>query len=103
MEKVAALLTLTLMRLGLFAVEGFTITKLWHWYMVPTFGLKEITFTVALGIGLLVSLITSGHTTYQILEELDHKTSMDQNYRIVGYRVGVAGAALLTGWILTFF
>lgn len=44
-------------------VSAFVMKKLWHWYMVPGFGLHEISTGAAIGLMFIVSFLTHGHAT----------------------------------------
>ena len=39
-------------------VQGFVISHLWDWFIVPTFGLKPLLIREALGLGLVTSYLT---------------------------------------------
>lgn len=38
--------------------RGYVLSILWGWFIVPTFGLPHLAITVALGISLMITLIT---------------------------------------------
>ena len=39
-------------------IYGFVLLRLWEWFVVPTFGLPLLSLPVAVGISLIVSLLT---------------------------------------------
>lgn len=41
--------------LGLF--DGWVLSKLWNWFVVPIFGLKVLTVLEAWGLGLLIGIV----------------------------------------------
>jgi len=70
MREVLAILAIVAMVLGGFAllaaiiafsaiVNGWVLTHLWHWFMVPIFGLHDLTIAPAIGLGLIVSFLTN--------------------------------------------
>lgn len=42
------------------AWSGFVLSVLWAWFVVPTFGVREISIPVALGLALFVYTINGG-------------------------------------------
>ena len=42
------------------AWSGFVLSVLWAWFVVPTFGVREISIPVALGLALFVYTIAGG-------------------------------------------
>jgi len=42
-------------------LNGWVLTKLWGWFIVPAFELPSLTLLPAIGIGLVVSLLTHQH------------------------------------------
>jgi hypothetical protein len=50
------------------AVWGFVLAKCWLWLVVPTFGMVALTFTQALVVGMLISIV--GTKTYMPPNEL---------------------------------
>lgn len=53
-----ALLYLPFMVLIGAAVGGFTVKTLWAWFIVPIFGLHPLTIVQALGVALVLSVLT---------------------------------------------
>jgi len=43
-------------------LQGWVMSVLWRWFIVPTFGLGEISIPVAIGITLFVSVVRPPHT-----------------------------------------
>ena len=85
-------------------IQAFTVEQLWKWFVVPSFGLKELTSTASLGLVMLLTILTFNLTGQQIVKELEDSPSReDDDFRIVGYRIGCWTSALAAGWVLTFF
>lgn len=40
------------------ALNGFVLSKLWFWFMVPAFGLPPLHIAYALGMSLIIALLT---------------------------------------------
>ncbi len=49
--------------------EGFVLTCLWAWFVVPTFGVAPLTFITAMGLMLVVGLMCVVSTNSAILFE----------------------------------
>ena len=39
-------------------LNGWALTKLWAWFIVPTFGLEQLTIVAAIGLSLVVKYLT---------------------------------------------
>ncbi len=50
--------------------SGYVLTILWHWFVVPTFQLPELTIFPAIGIAMVVSYLT-----YQSPPDVEEKSS----------------------------
>lgn len=86
------LMFLFIMAGGIF--EAFVVTKLWGWFVVPTFGLPELSIAVAFGIGMLIALVTNHGNFTKIPGET---TSMSKLISYLWFRPAVL---LLVGWIV---
>ena len=78
--------------LPIYILNGFVITKLWAWFIVP-FGLQQIPMAPAIGVALLVSLLTRQYVPNnenKILEPL-----------VLAFLYPLI--TLLFGWIATWF
>jgi len=40
----------------LIVIQGWVISTLWGWFIVPTFGLPELTIPIAMGIAMILSI-----------------------------------------------
>lgn len=77
--------------------KGFVLSKLWLWFIVPTFGLPALSVPLAIGLCVLVGLFTANLARRQ----KDEETSFWTLYLVDGF---VAPAlALLFGYIVTLF
>lgn len=75
--------------------EAFVLLRLWQWFVVPTFSLAPLTYPAAIGLGLIVEMLTASTTLYK-----EHTT--DPVPTLVR-TFAVQAGALLTGWIVTLF
>lgn len=77
-------------------LRGWVLSILWRWFMVPTLGLPALSIPQAIGIALVVGMLT--HQSQHHLEDKDEKTST----KVV--RVSepflTPFAMLLIGWIV---
>ncbi len=81
--------------------HGFVLTKLWGWFIVPTFSLPLLSLPAAIGLSLIVGFMAKNH---------DFKKNDDENnsLRKVMLRATLAAAAvpsisLLMGYIVSRF
>ncbi|MBU4347936.1 hypothetical protein KJ671_00275 [Patescibacteria group bacterium] len=44
-------------------LRGYVLSVLWGWFIVPVFHLPELTLAVAIGIAMIMSIITHQHST----------------------------------------
>jgi hypothetical protein len=44
-------------------LDGLALKTLWGWFIAPAFNVPELSLVVAIGIGLVVSLLTARRTT----------------------------------------
>jgi len=76
-------------------LRGFALVKLWKWFAVAHFGAEPIPISVALGISLIVGILT-------------HQSNQWKNHELDFIAVGTAALlspllALFIGWIITLF
>lgn len=89
---------------GLFAlasiVNGYVLSVLWKWFIVPVFGVTPISIPVAIGIALVVSFLT--HKTSYTRNEKDKKSDLPTPASF-GSIFLFPTFALLFGWIVQMF
>ena len=75
-------------------LNGLVISVLWGWFMVPLFGLPPLAIAQAIGVGLVVALLTHQAQPYQ-----------QGNQDNMGLLIIFAKPAmfLLMGWIVRMF
>jgi len=81
-------------------LNGYALSVLWGWFMVPTFNLPKLTVAPAIGIAMVV-----GYLTQPDLGKLQEK-EMDAGTKIVYgviYTFSKPAFALLFGWIILQF
>jgi hypothetical protein len=91
---VAILIFVGLLLLGAI-LNGFALSILWGWFMIPTFQLPEIGIVQAIGIGLVISFLT--HQRMQSREGEDARKVLRN--QITGALIQPI-AALLLGWVV---
>jgi hypothetical protein len=82
---------------GYALLDGFVLTKLWLWFMVPVFGLPELGLAQAIGISLVVSWLTYRPNEKQ---DDDQEKTTKQKVSMVLKPLARAGATLLIGYIV---
>lgn len=78
-------------------VNGLGLSILWAWFIVSTFGLVAITIPQAVGLGIVVAIMT-----FQITKRED-KSAMDAILEITGNCIMKNVIFLSVGWVVTFF
>jgi hypothetical protein len=75
--------------------EGFVLTKLWAWFVVTTFGLPILTLLPAIGVGLVIDLVTPrGKQTK------DTRDEGEQFEDAITYALFSPAIVLLVGWVV---
>ena|ERR1019366_2886485 len=97
------LFALAIFLLGIIAVmvRLFTLTKLWLWFIVPTFHVQPISLTMAYGLTLFLGLIA-----YPLMAGLPRKeepTSKEAQAVVGIVGVGIPLLSLAIGWGVTQF
>ena len=60
----------------LMVAGGFVVATLWGWFIVPTFGMKELTIAQAMGVSLMIGYFRN--------KANGKKSSMEDNIAIMG-------------------
>lgn len=79
--------------------NGYVLSILWGWFMVPTFGLPVLSVAPAIGVALIVSYLTYQSIDTQEKDE-DSTTKLVKSSIMVFIR---AALALFIGWIIQMF
>ena len=77
-------------------INGFVFSKLWLWFIVPTFQTQPLRIVEAIGIVFLINFILSK----RVKETEEFWENFTKN---VIFIILMGGFALLSGWILTLF
>lgn len=78
-------------------LNGYVLSVLWTWFVVPTFGLPKLSIPVAIGISLVVSYLT--HQRSDSSDDDKDNLLLKWVARLVLNPL----VALLFGWIVHFF
>lgn len=77
-------------------LRGFVLCKLWSWFIVYQFSLPELTIPIALGISLLIAMLTH-----------QYQTNKEEKERGIMHLVSLTIIAplffLACGWIISLF
>lgn len=73
METVIFLVIFCGLTFGLSVANGWALSILWGWFIVPIFGLPELSIPAAIGIAMIVN-----YMTYQEPGHADDRTSDDK-------------------------
>ena len=72
-------------------IEGWGVMLMWGWFVAPTFGLPSLSLAQAIGIDLILSLITARISSEDV-----------SIVRKVGYLIGII-LMIVTAWIVHLF
>jgi len=88
--------------------RGFVISQLWSWFVVKQFGLNPLSIPMAIGLGILITMLTFNLSLSDITAMEDYNNTTDEekfkcmlNGKFIGLFMPVG--FLLTGWIVTLF
>ena len=79
-------------------ISGFVIMKLWLWFIVPQFGLKQLNMFTAIGIMFLV-----GYLTAKPAKNTNDDDFWDVFILNILFLIFMSILILLEGWILHLF
>lgn len=73
--------------------QGFILKLLWLWYVVPAFGFAPLKLVVAIGLGMIVGLLTLQHIP----------RSEEDQVRAFLFELYTPSLILVFGWIFSHF
>jgi len=97
-ETLLILFITVVMTAGLTTWEGFVLTKLWAWFMVPAFGLPSLTVPLAIGICLIAAFLT-----HQQNFKVSSGDELKDAFNAWGYGFFVSLMLFFIGWIVKSF
>lgn len=96
-DKVGAFVVMLLAIVPLMLLEGYVLSKLWMWFIVPVFALPVLSVGQAVGIMVVVSMVTThlytsdskteGSLTAKMVEKLFSSAFMRLTVWGIGYTV----------------
>jgi hypothetical protein len=98
MEILLVLFITVVMTAAITTWEGFVLTKLWAWFVVPTFGLPMLTVPVAIGICLIAAFLT-----HQQSFKVSSGDELKDAFNAWGYGIFVSLTIFFVGWIVKSF
>ena len=98
MENFGKFMTIVLTMIISPIIKGFVFSKLWLWFIVPTFQMQPLRVVEAIGIIFLINLIRA---------KRDKEADTDKFWDILAnnmvFVVLMAGLTLFSGWVVTLF
>jgi len=79
-------------------INGFVLTKLWAWFMVPAFGLPQLSIPIAIGVSMVVKYLT-----YQKPPESKDENNVNKIGEALGFVIFYPLITLFIGWVVHFF
>lgn len=80
-------------------LNGWALSKLWLWFIVPPFGLPALSVVESIGVSLIVSYLTSFHVDAQPKDE----TAKDKMCESISRAVLLPLVMVFFGWIIQGF
>jgi len=102
MELLALLVVVVIIPLNS-VLNGWVLTKLWAWFMVPTFGLPELGIVPAIGLSMIIGYLTQHATSSKSSDEDKYKSSGQRIAEAIGKAIFVPLFYLFIGWIVSLF
>lgn len=82
--------------------EGYVLSMLWRWFVVPTFGVSQLPIVPAIGIVLMMGYLT--HQIYDFKkEEKEEENLTVQTVKRITVTILKPTLALVFGWIVHLF
>ena len=98
MENFGKFMTVVLTMIISPIINGFVFSKLWFWFIVPTFQMQPLRVVEAIGIIFLINFIRA---------KRDKEADVDKFWETLAsnmvFTVLMAGLVLLSGWVVTLF
>jgi hypothetical protein len=79
-------------------LNGFALTVLWGWFIVPVFGLPVLAIVPAIGLALV-----AGFLTHQVVKTPTGESLSDTLVKCLTISLSKPILFLLIGWIVTLF
>lgn len=79
-------------------LRGWVLSIMWNWFVVSTFGLPALSIAAAIGVSLVVGLMT-----YQYIYTEDDRSDSSKIAAGLGVNIGGPLVVLLMGWIVKQF
>lgn len=80
-------------------LNGWALSKLWEWFVVPPFDLPSLSIPEAIGVALIVSYLTFFHVDAEPNSSDDNSKALQSIYRSVLAPV----FAVAIGWVVQMF
>ncbi len=75
-------------------LNGFVLKVVWGWFITPTFNIHPLSLIQAIGLCLVVALVTHQHIP---------REKMEQKVEMLGYEFLSPVTVLVVGWIVHLF
>ena len=100
MENIVSMLTLPILMTVSNIWRGVVLSRLWLWFIVPTFGLPNLNIATAIGISLILQYLTYRTPTHIKSEEHVQRGSSTMLKNTAIYSFAYPVFALIFGWIV---
>lgn len=103
MKKLLALISLVVIIPLSAVLNGWVLTKLWGWFIVPTFGLPELGIVPAIGLAIIIEFLTQHTTSRKSSDDDEYKSNGQKVAIIIAKDIFIALSYLLIGWVVSLF
>jgi heme/copper-type cytochrome/quinol oxidase subunit 2 len=97
MKTIGKITTVVLLLIAAVLIYGFTIQKLWFWFIAPVFNVQSITIFQAYGIFLFVSIF---RIRYKKKNGTDDKEFWKELLEGIGWLIVDAATIVFLGWLI---
>jgi len=98
MENFGKFMTIVLAMIISPIINGFVFSKLWIWFIVPTFQMQHLRVVEAIGIIFLINFVHARKD-----KDVDKDKFWENLATSMIFVVLMAGFTLLFGWVITLF
>lgn len=98
MENFGKFMTIVLVMIITPIIKGFVFSKLWFWFIVPTFQIQPLRIVEAIGIMFLISFVNA-----KIDKEANKDTFWKRFSISIAFTILMAAVTLLFGWVVKLF
>lgn len=98
MEKFGKIVTVIITMFGVGILNGYTLSKLWLWFIVPLFKVQELPIVYAVGINMLINFVFAKRD-----KKSEDKEFLTEFKKDIAFTITYNIIALIFGYAITLF